>query len=179
MTLALLLAGALAASAEEGPVSRPIDPDRFVASGPHVRSFAKEVEVAASPATVWSAWATPRGWNRVYPPPALAHIDLVVGGRYEWLFDGKIGSNGCQVLGYVPDRMIQFSWNAPPSQAENREKRTWVVVECLPQGEGATRLRLKHLGFGTGTAWDETYAYFDAAWDSVLARFQEVLATAG
>ena len=103
--------------------------------------------------------------------PSRADIDLEIGGRYEWLFDGRVGSNGCQVLSYIPDRMISFSWNAPPGQA-TRERRAWVVVETEALGPGHTRLRLTHLGFGQGPDWDETYAYFDAAWDRVLARMR-------
>ena len=37
--------------------------------------------------------------------PPSEHPD---GGRYEWLWDGKMGSNDCQVLSFIPNRMISF-----------------------------------------------------------------------
>jgi len=149
-----------------------IDPDRFAAAGGDLRSFAKERVIPASADRVWADWATREGWSTVFPPPSASRIDLAIGGRYEWLFDGSIGGNGCQILSYIPGRMISFSWNAPPSQPDSRLARTWVVVETEPLSDGETRLRLTHLGFGDGPSWDETMAYFDKAWDFVLDRLE-------
>ena len=156
----------------------PIEHRRFVAAGSEQRSFVKEVEVAAGVEPVYAVWTTSEGWSRVYPPPSRARIELAVGGRYEWLFDGTIGGNGCQVLSFLPNRMVSFSWNAPPSQPETRLARTWVVVELEPIALDRTRVRLSHLGFGQGAEWDETLAYFEQAWDRVLARLQDVLGEA-
>ncbi len=154
---------------QEQASPRPIAADRFVAAGPEPRRLEKVVEIDAPVEAVYRAWSTAEGWRAVYDrPESAANIDLAIGGRYEWLFDGSVGSNGCQILSYVPNRMLSFSWNAPPQQAANREHRTWVVIETEPLGEDRTRLRLTHLGFGDGDAWDETYAYFDVAWENVL-----------
>lgn len=162
--------------AEESVMTQPIDSQLFEASGDSVRSFAKEVVIEAAAGEVYDTWTTPTGWSRIYGPPSASRIDLAIGGRYEWLFDGKIGSNGCQVLSYIPGRMISFSWNAPPAQAESRARRTWVVVELEPLSDDRTSLRLTHLGFGEGPKWDETYTYFDRAWDRVLERMRNALA---
>ncbi len=171
----LVICAGLAQAEGNRLMTSPIDDQLFVASGTELRSFTKEAVVEAPVATVYAAWTTAAGWGQVYGPPSAAEIDLAIGGRYEWLFDGEIGSNGCQVLSYIPDRMVSFSWNAPPDQPESRAKNTWVVVECTPEGSAGTRVRLTHLGFGEGENWDETYAYFDAAWDRVLQRMQEKL----
>lgn len=153
-----------------------IDTSLFVGAGAGVRSFMKTAEVQAPAPAVFHAWASAEGWRAVYDrPECRADIDLRVGGRYEWLFDGRTGSNGCQVLAYIPDRMISFSWNAPPTQPESRAKRTWVVVELEPIAGDRTRVTLTHLGFGDGPAWDETRDYFFAAWDQVLTRLREKL----
>ena len=115
----------------------------------------------APPGAVFNAWATPEGWKAVYDSPAsTANIDLAVGGRYEWLFNGETGSNGCQILSYVPDRMLSFTWNAPPHLPESRAHRTWVVVELYDAGDGTTEVILTHLGFGEGDRWDEAHDYF-------------------
>ncbi len=160
-----------------GDATAPIDPDRFAAAGADLRSFTKERVIPASADRVWSAWASDEGWTAVFPPPAASRIDLAVGGRYEWLFDGAIGGNGSQILSYIPGRMISFSWNAPPSQPDSRLARTWVVVETEALDDDHTRVRLTHLGFGEGPSWDETMSYFDKAWEFVLAQVETALTT--
>ncbi len=157
---------------EEEEMTQPIETGLFVGEGAGVRQFTKEVLIDATASELYACWTTSAGWKRVFAgSDGRADIDLRIGGRYEWLFDGAIGSNGCQVLSYVPDRMVSFSWNAPPQQAESRAKRTWVVVEIEERPDGAL-LRLTHLGFGEGALWDETYAYFDTAWETVLGRMR-------
>ena len=164
---------------EEAPVTRPIDPDLFVASGTELRPFVCEATLPVPVSEAFRAWTDSEVWPRVYGAgrdELRAEIDLAIGGRYEWLFDGELGSNGCQVLSYVPDRMLSFSWNAPPTQPESRDLHTWVVVEFEPAEESSTRVRLTHLGFGEGANWDETRAYFQEAWPFVLAQFEKGLA---
>ncbi|GJM18412.1 MAG: hypothetical protein DHS20C14_06250 [Phycisphaeraceae bacterium] len=154
----------------------------FDAAGAGVRSFEKTAEIAAPVSDVFRAWSDGDAWKEVYGPERaemVANIDLAIGGRYEWLFDGATGGNGCQVLSYIPDRMITFSWNAPPAQPESRAKRTWVVVELEPLAGERTKITLTHLGFGDASHWDETHDYFDIAWDRVLGAMQQGLARKG
>ena len=157
----------------------PIDDSLFVARGSDLRSIAVERWMDASPEEIWEAWTTEAGWKAAYGPgrPELeAHIELAVGGRYEWLFDGKIGSNGCQVLSYLPPRMLSFSWNAPVAQAQSRLKRTWVVIEIEPGEEGRSLVRATQLGFGEGPHWDETRDYFQQGWAQVLDQMTQTFA---
>ncbi|HBS29814.1 MAG TPA: hypothetical protein DEB06_10290 [Phycisphaerales bacterium] len=169
-------------SAPEGVLTAPIDDGLFVASGAPLRSLTKSAEIAAPVSRVFGAWATGEGWESVFAPAmpgSEASIELAIGGRYEWLFNGVLGSNGCQVLSYIPDRMLSFSWNTPPTQGANRMKRTWVVVEFAPTAAGGTAVTLIHLGFGEGAAWDESFAYFEKAWEFVLGRMKSVLEAQG
>lgn len=152
----------------------PIDAALFDGRGPAPRSFVKEIEIAAPASDAYALWTDAAAWQRLMGPDSRAHIDLEIGGRYEWLFDGKVGSNGCQVLGYIPDRLVSFTWNAPPT-LPTRERRTWVVVETEALGDRATRVRLTHLGFGEGVDWDATLAYFDNAWGYVLPLMKQHL----
>lgn len=167
---ALALAAALPAAAPAAPIAS----DLFDGRGPAPRSFTKEIEIAAPAAAAWALWTDAAAWQELMGPDSRANIDLEIGGRYEWLFDGKIGSNGCQVLSYIPGRMVSFTWNAPPGQA-TRERRTWVVVETEALDDRSMRLRLTHLGFGEGADWDTTYAYFDQAWGRVLPMMKQHL----
>ena len=161
------------ATSEDSPV-RPIDSNQFVAAGPDVRSIELSRDFKAPVESVYAAFTDAVAFKKAYGPQndaLAAHIDLAIGGRYEWLFDGQVGSNGCQVLSYLPNRMLSFTWNAPPTQAEQREKRTWVVVDFQESGDG-TAVTLTHLGFGDGPGWDETQAYFENAWDYVLTTLK-------
>jgi uncharacterized protein YndB with AHSA1/START domain len=165
---ALMILTATAATAA------PIDSALFDGRGPAPRSFVQEIEIAAPAADAYALWTDAEAWQRLMGPDSRAHIDLEIGGRYEWLFDGQVGSNGCQVLAYIPDRLVSFTWNAPPSQP-TRERRTWVVVETETLGDRATRVRLTHLGFGEGDDWDATLAYFESAWGYVLPLMKKHL----
>lgn len=157
--------------------SAPIEHDRFVGFGGDVRSFALDATIDAPVEMVYWAWSTSDGWEAVYAdgnPTVHGDIALAIGGRYEWLFNGVVGSNGCQVLSYVPNKMLSFSWNAPPTHS-TRPFRTWVVVDFEAAGEESTRLRLTHLGFGEGPEWDKSMDYFQRAWGFAINRVKTQL----
>jgi len=152
-----------------------IDTSLFVASGAELRSFTKTREVAAPPARVFAAFTRASELKTFFG--AQHNVELAIGGPYEIIFgegDDAIGSNGCQILSYVPGRMLSFSWNAPPHLPEERAKRTWVMI-LLSDAEGGCRVELTHCGFGEDGNWDAVFDYFDAAWGRVLdwleARF--------
>lgn len=153
-----------------------IDTSLFVAEGASLRSFTHTRAVAASPAQVFAAFTQPAELKKFF---GVTHnVELAIGGPYEILFgegDEAIGSNGCQVLSYAPDRMLSFSWNASPDFPEERKLRTWVTILLAPDGDGGCAVELTHCGFGEGGNWDDVYAYFDSAWTRVLdwliARF--------
>lgn len=155
-----------------------IDTSLFVAAGPHLRSFSRRVQLATEPAEIFRAWTTAEGLKDLLD--VEAKVDLRIGGPLELYFmpdapEGTRGSEGCQFLAYLPDRLLAFSWNAPPIIPETRELHTWVVLEFEAAGEGSTVLTLTHAGFGDGDAWDDTTAYFERAWglviDAMIARF--------
>ena len=177
-TLVAALSLALLAPAAARAGAAPIDPTLFDARGRDLRSFTKEIDVDAPAARAFALWTDATAWRRMMGGEARANFDLEIGGRYEWLFNGTIGSNGCQVLSYIPDRMVSFTWNAPPGQP-TRERRTWVVVETTETAPGRTHVRLTHLGFGQGADWDTTYTYFDNAWGRVLPLMKQTLEAPG
>lgn len=144
--------------------------DRRAGLTPGSPAVRREVLVGAPAAAVWRSWTTSAGFEAFFG--VRARIELRPGGAYEIYFmddapAGERGSEGCQVLSYLPERVLSFSWNAPPDFGELREQHTWVVVELEPEGEG-TRVRVTHLGWGAGARWDELRAYFDRAWGVVL-----------
>lgn len=161
-------------------MTRPIDTTLFV-SGEPTTSFVKEAVIAAPVEAVYAAWTDPAAFKAAYDPgnPELdARIDLEIGGRFEWLWDGTAGSNDCQVLSFIPNRMLSFSWNAPPEQIASRAQRSFVVVEFEPTQSGGTKLRLTHQGFGQREHWQQTQAYFEKAWPVVIGNFAKHLEAA-
>jgi uncharacterized protein YndB with AHSA1/START domain len=139
----------------------------------------KAVIVAATPADAWAAWATTDGVKTFLAP--AARVEAVAGGPYEVLFDpdapaGARGCEGCTVVSAEPPRKLVFTWSFPPSIPELRSKGTMarVTVELLPGSvEGSTLVALLHDGFPEGEAGEKGRAYFDKAWDGVLARLQQ------
>jgi len=126
-------------------------------------------------AEVWTLWATAEGVTRWLVDQAK--IELRPGGLYEVYFllaapEGSRGSETCRVLSFLPERMLSFTWNAPPHLARTRHLHTWVVVE-LADAPGGTRVTLTHSGWPrSGLAsepqWEETFSYFDRAWPKAL-----------
>ena len=131
------------------------------------RILRAELELPAPVGEVWKLWTTEAGVTSFFAPGA--RIEPKVDGLYEIYFNPKAepgmrGSDGMRILAFEPERRLAFTWNAPPSIPEIRGQRTMVVVELQPAGEGRTKLRFTHLGWGEGEKWDEAYAYFDKAW---------------
>lgn len=139
------------------------------------RAIVLEETVPVDRARAWSLWASADGLQRWLA--ARAKVDLRPGGAYEIYFlseapRGLQGSETCRVLSFIPERMLSFTWNAPPQLTRTRWLHTWVVVE-LSEVEGGTRVRVTHTGWPSrGLAdepqWAETYAYFERAWAGVL-----------
>lgn len=135
--------------------------------------------VRATPAEAFTAWTTSDGVQSFFG--AEARVELRPLGPYEVLFDlskpeGQRGSEGCQVLSWLPDRMVSFTWNAPPSFAHAREQHTHVVVEFEQEAPGWTRVRLTHLGWhekvrddaANAEEWRAARAYFAKVWPKVM-----------
>ncbi len=154
-----------------------IDTSAIAARGADIRLLVREVEVAAPPLEVWSAWTTKAGIESWWGPPD-AEIDLRIGGPFELFFimdaePGGRGGEGNRFLAYVPGEVLAFTWNAPPDLAL-RDTQTWVVVTFASlQDGGHTHVRLVHTGFLTGPDWDAYVAYFENAWTRVLARLAD------
>jgi uncharacterized protein YndB with AHSA1/START domain len=167
MKLATLLALAAVCSGNCTPI---------LAAPTEERRVLKEVVVKAPVAAVWKAWTTSEGIVSFFAPEAVVearpdgpfHIHMNPYGA-----PGLKGADDMRVMGVQENRMLSFSWNAPPHLAEARRQRTFVIVRLEPMGETETRVRLTHTGWGDGGQWDQTHAYFDRAWGNVLANLQK------
>ena len=140
------------------------------------RAIDKEVVVAAPIESVWQAWTTRAGIRTFFAPDA--EIDARVGGAFHihinpYAEPGMKGADDMRYMALQPPTMLSFDWNAPPSLPEVRAQRTFVVVRLAPVDARSTRVTLHHTGWGTGGQWDDTYAYFDRAWNTVLGNLKK------
>jgi uncharacterized protein YndB with AHSA1/START domain len=142
------------------------------------RQLVKTARIGAPVADVWAAWTTSAGLKSFLG--ADSTVELHPGGRYEIYFGPPAlapnrGSEGCTVLSYVPERMLSFTWNVPPSFPAQRAlgPTTFVVVELTPAGPAVTDVRLTHLGWPAGAEWEPIFAYFGRAWGSVLGALKK------
>jgi uncharacterized protein YndB with AHSA1/START domain len=142
---------------------------------PEERRIVKEAVVKAAPEAVFKAWSTSEGIATFFAPEA--RVEAKPEGPFEVYFNpyaqpGEKGADHMRVLGVQANRMISFTWNAPPHLPQARAQRTFVVVRMQPEGAD-TRVRLTHTGWGDGGEWDKAYAYFDRAWGNVMANLQK------
>lgn len=122
--------------------------------------------------TIWNKWTTHEGLLTFFGKDNK--MELRIGGPFEiyFLMDNPVGlrgSEGCKVLSFLPEKMLSFSWNAPPhfEKIRNGNHNTWVVLEFEKIDDKNTTITLTHLGWLEGEDWDALYEYFDAAWSRV------------
>ena len=127
---------------------------------------------------LWTKWTTHDGLTSFFGKDNK--IELKIGGAFEIYFliknpIGLQGSEGCKILSFLPNRMLSFSWNAPPKYKEVRESeyKTWVVVEFKEINDQKTEIVLTHLGWIDDIRWDEVFEYFNDAWESVLNHLEK------
>ena len=139
------------------------------------RTISKEVVVKAPAAEVWKAWTTKEGLQSFFAPEAV--VEPRPGGPFEIHFNpyapaGSKGAEGTRILAVQENRMISFTWDAPPYFPQIRGQNTYVTVRMKPVDDTQTRVTLVHGGWGDGGQWDQVYTYFDKAWGTVLGNLQ-------
>lgn len=130
---------------------------------------------------VYALVATADGWRKFFD--VQARIEPRPDGPFEICFDssapeGQRGSEGCRVLSVVPQELLSYTWNAPPTFQHARGRHTWVVWRFEALAPARTLVRLDHLGFAEQAAahpdhrseWEAVRAYFERAWGKVLTE---------
>jgi uncharacterized protein YndB with AHSA1/START domain len=133
--------------------------------------------IDAPVADVWKAWTTPEGLETFFARKA-AKVEPVPGGAFELWFgldspEGSRGSEGCRVHSVTPMEQFVFQWNAPPTIPAIRPLRTLVYLDFRPLDGNRTEVTLRNFGYGQGEEWAKARAYFDRAWNSVMASLQK------
>jgi len=137
------------------------------------KQIRKRVQINLSIKETWHKWTTHEGLKSFFGRDNK--IELTPGGSFEIYFIlenpvGVRGSEGCKVLSFLPEKMLSFSWNAPPQfeKVRNSDYKTWVVVLFNEVSPEQTEISLSHLGWLADAEWEKVFEYFDKAWDMVL-----------
>jgi len=145
-------------------------------AGAEERAIFKQVQIGAPLQSVWQAWTTREGITSFFAPDA--RIEARVDGPFEIYFNpyakpGLRGADEMRFLALQEGKMLSFTWNSPPHLGEVRGQRTYVTVRLNAAGAQATDVTLYHGGWGEGGQWDQSYQYFDKAWDAVLGNLRK------
>ncbi len=140
-----------------------------------------EIKIPAPLSAVWGVWTTEEGAKTFFAPDCK--IELQPGGAYEMYFNldappGEKGGEGMIILAAQPERMLSFTWNAPPNLPEVRGEMTHVVVHFKETAAEETLVSLVHDGWGEGGEWDQAFDYVTRAWGEIVLprlryRFEE------
>ncbi len=140
------------------------------------RAIDEKVTVKAGVAEVWKAWTTSEGIKTFFAPDAK--VELRVDGPFQIYINplaepGMRGADDMRIIGFQEQKMLSFTWNAPPSLPEARKQRSVVIVRFISRGDDLTDVTIHHVGWGEGGEWDKAYAYFSKAWPSVLKNLKK------
>lgn len=136
-------------------------PGRWTAGGS--RGIVVEKIVGAPVDRVWKAWTDPVSLISWFCD--RAEFTLREGHSYSLLWTA-FGEQRGRIREIEPGKRLGFSWDLPALEATTDAEIVLAPVE----GDAArTRVRLNHIGWGTGGAWDREYRGASAGWRSVLA----------
>jgi uncharacterized protein YndB with AHSA1/START domain len=143
------------------------------------QSIEKSIILNSTPAELFQRWTTRDGLKTFFG--ADNKVELKLHGAFEIYFlmdapDGGRGSEKCQILSFIQDEMLSFTWNAPPHlEARNSDIFTYVVINFDEITEEKTMLTLRHLGWPDDERFPAVFEYFEQAWDYVLNSLEKSL----
>lgn len=140
------------------------------------KAITADLRINASVTDVYRAWTTVEGIKSFFARDG--NIELKIMGPYEIIFlpanpEGSRGGEGNVILSFQENKMLSFTWNAPPEFKIVRNERTHVLLKFIPISDRETRLLFCQDGWGEGGEWDKSFEYFSHAWKKVvLPRLQ-------
>ena len=131
------------------------------------RMISGTIDIKVPAEQVYSAWTTEAGLKSFFAEHCK--VNAQVGGAIELYFnmdapEGERGSEGCVFLALQPNKLISFTWNAPPHLPEVRQQRTWVSIYLDEVTANKTKVRFYNGGYGNRGEWNAAYDYFQNAW---------------
>jgi uncharacterized protein YndB with AHSA1/START domain len=184
----LALAAALAAGSAMAQKAAPPEakaPDVVDTSfvTPDGQSDLQESVVINAPvAVLWKSFVDPKEFARWNAP--VAAIDMRVGGTLEATYNrnkpiGDPNNIKHRVITFLPERLIVFQNIQAPKELPNADKfqRTVIIVQFEPLGPASTRVTLSCTGFGSDTASQGIYRFFQVDNAEELERWKHVYET--
>jgi uncharacterized protein YndB with AHSA1/START domain len=142
-----------------------------------------ELVVSATPAKVWEAFTTDKGFSGWAVP--VAHITLGNDGMMEstYKLDGRIGDPDNirnQIVAYVPEHLLVIHNVHVPKGAPFKPEfidKIRTVIEIDDLGVGRTRVVESGVGYGEGPGFDDLYKHFSAGNAEEFADLAKYLAS--
>lgn len=72
------------------------------------------------------------------------------------------------VMAIEHEKLLSFTWIAPPSLPGIRNQRTFVSIRFRKIDDEHTSLIFAHTGWDEGGEWDKAFEYFSYAWLKVV-----------
>jgi uncharacterized protein YndB with AHSA1/START domain len=142
----------------------------------------REVQIDASPATVFEVITSPKHLREWWPDDAV--LEQPTPGTTGELVFGERSSGEAQVpqltvVEAVPPRLFSFRWTHPKGEAPREGNSLLVTFELTPSG-GGTLLRMTESGFRE-MGWEvavleEQYQDHVSGWDHFLPRLVDYAA---
>ena len=135
----------------------------------------REIEIDASPATVFEVITSPKHLTAWWPDEAI--VDATPGAVGELVFGDRASGHAqipqITVVDAEPPRLFSFRWVYPEGERAGPGNSLLVTFELMPKGDG-TLLRLTETGF-EDKGWDvavleEQYREHSTGWDHFLPR---------
>ena len=141
----------------------------------------REVEINASPATVFEVISSPEHLKEWWPDDAV--VEPTPGAKGELVF-GDRSSGDAQipqltVVDAVPSRLFSFRWTHPEDEEAQEGNSLLVTFELTARGDG-TLLRMTETGFRE-MGWEvavleQQYREHGEGWDFFLPRLVDYAA---
>lgn len=133
------------------------------------RKIEREVEITASPGTVWKALTDAQELSRWYS--FAARVEPGPGGMVH-LSWGPGSESSERIVRWEPGHVLQLQQTSPFGP----QGKPLIVEYTLERRGGTTVLRLVHSGFGSGASWeDEYYDTLNRGWLLILENLRHYL----
>lgn len=128
---------------------------------------------------VWRAWIAPSDLSSWLA--AKAKVNGEAGGAYELFWEPehpeRNSTLGCRLTALDPMKELAFTWRGPVQYSDlmNGEPPPTHVVVRFEERNGKTLMTFRHLGWGTGSKWEEAKAWQEGAWRGAFEQLATLL----
>lgn len=140
--------------------------------------FVLTVDVSAPIEKVWQAWASSAVLDKWLCEKS--NVAARAGGQYELFWDpahrDQNSTLGCSITAIKENEHLAFNWKGPVMYADLMNTNplpTSVSVDFTNLGNGSTRVKLVHAGWGKSERWLAARSWQENAWKGALDRLRK------